>query len=277
MNKSPLSLRVIAILQLISCFSVFIWILFDPFMGEHFRLKEELLLIQNIRGDEALIAKVSGDQGEILKRNQARFNALSPSARISIDDKAHLIEWKMGASTLSKLGQGFKRVFFETPVVLLLWIFLSTLFAIAILKEKESITSYSWAAPLMLAAYGYGVWLTATPVISPYPTEAEIVSNHLKRPLGLSLESQAKDLKIGWEIYLIEKWTNSSPSKEPQIYRSQIEAGEHAFNLHLLSRKENAPKESSSILLIAIGFMQGIALYAISRRQIRSIKPQAQD
>lgn len=270
MNKSPLLLRVIAISQLISCFSVFLFLLFDPFMGEHFRLKEELLLIQNIRGDEVLIAKVSPAQADKLKRNQVRFSQLSPSSRVSIDDKAHLIEWKMGASTLSKLGQGFKKVFFETPVILLLWIFLSALFGIASLKENENLIRFSWLAPFALFAYGYALWLTALPANSPYPTESELISNHLKRPLGLTLEEQASDLKKGWELYLIEKWAKASPSSNTLTYRDQLEEGEFAFNFHLLGVKESDPKESGSLLLLLLGIGQGLTLYVLSKRQIRS-------
>ena len=270
MNKTPLLLRVIAISQLISAFSVFLWILFDPFMGEHYRLKEELLLIQNIRGDEALMAKVPLSEAEKLKRNQSRFSQLSPSARVSIDDKAHLLEWKMSASTLSKLGRGFKRAFFETPFILLLWIVLSTLFAIGCLKENDLLTRYCWITPLLLFAYGYGIWLTATPLVSPYPSESEIISNHLKRPLGLTLEEQAIDLKKGWEIYLIEKWAKDLPNEKQ--YSLQVEQGEFAFNLYLLDLKKNEQKENGSLLLLFLGLSQGLALYILSRQRSRLMR-----
>lgn len=257
-------IRPFAILNLISAFSVFLWILFDPFMGEHFRLKEKLLLIQNIRGDEVLISKVP-QQSDKLRRNQVRFASLSASVRVAIDDTAHLIEWKMGASALSKLGQGFKKTFFETPFILLAWIVLSTLIPIGCLKENPLLIRLSWLPPLTLLAYAYAVWLTATPAISPYPAESELISNHLKRPLGHTLEEQATDLKIGWELYLIEKWAHESPVQER--YNEQIETGEFAFNLHLLGQKQT--NESASLLLLLLGMGEGIGLFMCSYRRVR--------
>lgn len=268
MHKYPLALRITAILQLIASFSVFLFLLFDPFMGEHFRLKEELLLIQNIRGDEALIEKAPLHQ-EKLRRNKARFSQLSPSARVAIDDRAHLLEWKMSASTLSKLGLGFKRVFFETPLILLIWIVLSTLFAIGCLKENVFLMRASWIAPFALLGYGYGIWQTAMPVKSPYPNESELISNHLKQPLRSSLEEQAADLKKAWELYLIEKWGNATPSTDPLVYKSQLENGEFAFNVHLFDFKKNEPKENGSVFLLAMGIGQGMILFLLASKHTR--------
>lgn len=256
--------RVASILQLILGLSVLLWLLFDPFMGEHFRLKEELILIQNLRGDETLKVSLSQDAQEKLSRNHRRFLSLPTTRQRELDEKAHLIEWHMATPFISKALKGVSSFLFRTPFITLLWIALSVFLPIACLKKVSWAPKATLLLPLLVLAYAYALYATAKPYKSPFPSEAEIVS-FLDAPLGNSVDEQMEGLKKGWQLYLIHMWAKETPSQDTEIFKSQVESGEYAFNLSLAERKgEDCPP---SILTILAYFFWNMSYSLIMVRQ----------
>lgn len=262
----PLFKRIACILQIILSLSVFLWLLFDPFMGEHFRLKEELILIQNLRGDETLKAQLSPSAQAKLSRNQLRFHRLALSQQDQIHEKAKLLEWKLNKPALSKFFHGISSFLFRTPLITLLWIILSLALPIAALKKKPWAFPCSFLLPFLAIAYAYGIYHTATPYSSPYPPEQEVLT-FLNKPLSPSLAGQMEDLKKGWELYLIEKWAKEKPSQD--LYQTQVENGEYAFNLVLLDHLKKEPQ--GSLLVVAGAILWNLAFAFVLNWRVKSM------
>lgn len=253
----PMPKRIACILQLILSLSVFLWLLFDPFMGEHFRLKEELILIQNLRGDETLKAQLLPAAQNKLARNQTRFQTLPLTEQEQIHHKAHLLEWKMNTPAISKFIHGISSFLFRTPVITLLWIILSILLSIACLKKKGWAFRATFLLPILSLAYAYAIYHSARPYSSPYPSEREVLQ-YLEKPLGSTLSEQRENLKKGWELYLIHEWAHEEPTVEN--YQDQVEKGEYAFNLVLLDRLKEEPPMNIFLILGYIGWNMAFAI-----------------
>lgn len=245
MEYISLKARIASILLLIAALSAFLWLLFDPFMGEHFRLKDEKVLIQNLRGDETL-AKGDPLLEAKLRSNRLLFLNLPEQKQLKIQDKELLLDERIGRSSYKKLIGGILSFLFETPFVLLLWLASALIIPFFTLKGRQWTHNASILPLLFMCVYLSGTIYTSKPLVSIYPSEKEIIDHHLKRPLGTTLEEQAKDLKEGWELYLIENWAKEIPTKEN--YDRQVEKGAFLFNYALFEM----PKQQNNSLAFAI-------------------------
>lgn len=229
----PTKPRVFAILQLCMALSVFLWLLFDPFMGEHFRLKSHLLLVHNLIGEEGLIKKVEGkgmkEGAERLKRNRERFLELNEAQQQTLLQGEKELIQKVETGFQAKFVRGFYAFFVKTPFFTLAWIFFSIVISILALKKVEGAKEAAFLLPLIAVLYAYDNMKTPdwqNPEEKLFPTEEFLVDNYLKRPLSRSIDEQEKELRQAWGLYLVDRWSREAPSADPETYKQQQERGD---------------------------------------------------
>ncbi len=228
--------RLMAILQLCLAFTVLAWQAGYPFMGELFEIKSKLLVYDYVMGvNNATYAEQFSNLPEKKKEEILReYQTL----------KAHL-----GRPFVDKALDSVERVFFSLSPFKLLWIFFSIIIPILLLKKVEGAASVIWLLPLTTMVFivhnrWYGEVVPLSKDTQLFPTEEIIVNNYLRHPLSSDLNLQEKQLRNGWELYLIEEWAKETPSSDAFQFTLQKEKGDFAFNLARLSGLEIKPYKS---------------------------------
>lgn len=249
--------KTLVIVHLCLAFSVLLWVLFDPFLGQHFRLRGDILLIENLRGDKALQEKVGPQEKEKLTQDNALWSSLEPAIQESILAAEESLIAQIHAPFWEKTYSGLSQLLVKTPFFELAWILFSLLIGILCLKGNAGAKRASFILPLIVVLYGLNqAQKREKEAKTLYPTEEEIVKNHLKRPLSDDLIAQREELLHGFDLYLIEKWAQDIPSPDPALYKKQVSKGAFAFNLAQIEQKITegfqppARNEHSALLLM---------------------------
>lgn len=230
--------KLVCILQLCFTFSLFLWLFADPFMGDHFRIRHDLLLIENIRGDEVLTYKATPQERVKLESNRTRYNSLPLDTLANIHTGEEKLLSQIESSFLDKASRGLYYLLVKTPFFILAYIFFGTVISILCLKGWPGATASSLILPLIVILYAIDI-SSKGPIRSSshFPTEKEIVENYLPHPLSDNLMEQQKQLLEGFDIYLIRKWAKETPSTLPSLFIEQRDKGEFEFNLAILEDK----------------------------------------
>lgn len=260
--------KMLVITQLCLAFSLALWVLFDPFMGEHFRIRGDLLLIENIQGNESLISRVDPSYKERLLSHQSLFNSLEETGKNQILlDQQQLLSY-IEAPFLDKLARGFYHLLVKTPFFEIAWIFFSIVISILCLKEKEGAKAALFLLPLTVVLYGIDLKDRPLDKISRlYPTEQEISELYLKQPLSSDLQKQKAELLHGFDLFLITKYAQEVPESDYLAFNKQKDKGEFFFNLAQLKERQQlnyshgATSEHSALLLLYMIWNLGLAAY----------------
>lgn len=252
----PLSSRIVTILHMSFAFWVIVWPLLSPFLLSHYELKSRLLPYQNVMGIK--IAEDSAYSGQ-LARNQVRFSSLPDAARDEIAAKYDELTKESELSAGEKGSLGLKRLLLGTSPWLLAWAFSSVVLSLLLLKRIEGSQGATFGLLLLALSFVYfngGRPKPAEPKeFSVYPTEKEIVEDYLEEPLSPSIFTQHEQLNKGFEIYLIKKWAEKTPSNDPDTYRLQVEEGQFYFNLAKLDALKDEPVNNQEVKIYRKGFL----------------------
>lgn len=232
------SARVVAILQLCLAFTVLLWQAGYPFAGEHYATKTKLLVYQHVIGTK-----------NIDYANQ--FEQLPMQQQQQILDGYDTLLQKIDRPFMDKLIDSFKIIFIKTPIAESVWILLSIIIPILLLKRTEGAIQAVWLLPLAMLLLtidnrwsGKDVPIAEDAVL--YPTEQLIVKKYLENPLSADILEQHAQLSKGWELYLIKEWAHEEPSSDSRQYQKQKEKGDFFFNLARLDYIKPTQKESRS-------------------------------
>lgn len=237
----PTSQRLMAIIQLCLAFSLLLWYIAQPFMGEYFHLRSRMLLYEYVMGTSGGV-KANADLEEKLSRQAQRFVQLSNLDQEWIRKDYQYLQIYAQRPFFQKVEDGLRRLIHHIPPFEQAWIFFSITLAILILLKVEGVKQAIWLLPLIVFFYALDNQLTGHPQSrSPdyelFPTEEMIVQRYLKGSLPPTFFEQKEQLESGWKKYLIDTW--SSHLNEKDSY--PLEEAEFNFTLARLKRLKNQP------------------------------------
>ena len=204
--------KMLVITQLCLAFSLALWILFDPFMGEHFRIRGDLLLIENIQGDSALAARVEPLYRDRLLGQQALFHSLNNEEQRQIHAGRTLLQSRIETPFSQKALAGLYYFLVKTPFFELAWIFFSIVISILCLKGRDGAKAALFLLPLTVILYAADAgYRNSSQTKNLFPSEEELVTGYLKQPLSADLSLQKAELQRGFDLYLVEKWAKTPP------------------------------------------------------------------
>jgi hypothetical protein len=236
----PTSARVCAILQLCVAFSALLWNLSQPFAGELFRQKSRVLLYEEIIGHSSSTI-FSQERFERLERNKIWFEKLPEKRKINLLQGYQNTKKEIQQPFIDKAALALKLLLFDLPVFEQAWILFSILLAILLLKRVEGAHLAIWLLPLIAICYCIDNRLSgrtsSNEESSLFPSEKKIVQEYVKTTLSRNIFEQEKQLKEGWNLYLVREWLKQSPSKDPSAFKMQIEEAEFAFTIARIEKR----------------------------------------
>ncbi len=253
----PTPARILTIVQLSLAFALLLWQASQPFMGDLFRTKSQMLSYQNLMGIAPHHEIQSGEKAR-LERNIKRFEYLPQAVKQNISEQyLHLLD-----SLQYTFGQKMQRLFhlfaYEMNPYELGWIFFSITLSILLLKRIEGTLHAVWLLPALALFFLFDNQMHGTNSRHQlenqlFPSEQLIIRDYLKEPLSTDILKQREQLLYGWRVYLIKEWAHENPSDDLVTFQLQAEHGEYLFNVMRLSQNTKStsiPKISLFVLFI---------------------------
>lgn len=218
-------MRICAIIQLCLAFSLILWVVAEPFTGEHFTTRSSLLLFQTATG--------KGDRfvpADKLARHAKRFDMLDASQQRRILEGYRNLEEYASRPFLSKLVDSGKALFLHLSPFTQAWIFFSIVIALLLLLHISGAAAAAWLLPVITLFYVidnqmHGVTPPTLADEALLPSEHELIAQY-----------PAESLVASWQQYLIRSWAREAPSDDPQLFLEQVELGEHALTVARVER-----------------------------------------
>lgn len=274
--------RIAAILQLCFAFSIFLWIASQPFMGDLFAIKSEMMLIETVFGTRPHLPT---DSEGLLKRNGKRFKHLLPDEKSLIQNHYEHLQKLSATPFKEKLKASLLLLTINTAPFVLAALFLSIAIPLLLLLKYDGAISASFLLPLIIfcAFLDNSQHKLQEPLDAMYPSEQELLENYVKEPLKTTILDQHAQLKKGWLNFLIVNWAKELPSEDEITFNRQLEKGEHAFNVEQakkmafngfvlpssLKNQKTSPLLLTAFLLMSMCFA---AAAALSKRN-KQLKP----
>ncbi len=233
----PFPQRLVAIIQLCLAFSLMIWYMTQPFMGEYFNLRSRMLLYEYVMGtSDALKTQVAQET------QKGRFEKLSEDERLFVLQDYQSLQKYAARPFIQKIEDGMRVLLLKIPAFEQAWIFFAVVIAILLLLKIEGAQQAAWLLPLLALAYAYDNYLTGNLPQTPsdqllFPSEQVIVQEYLTEPLSSHLLEQKKQLEKGWHRYLLKNWS----TKQEQV----LEEAEFNFTVARLQLLHQEPLVTS--------------------------------
>lgn len=279
----PMPARVCAIIQLSLAFMIILWNVSQPFMGELFTYKSQMLIYQDVMG----LSKSSDpiEKRERLERNNERFESFPNIEKTQLTQHYEQLQQLSQRTILQKLWRSIRIIVLEVPFYEQLWLALSLILPILILKRVEGAAQAVWLLPLLTCIYSldnhrYGQHLTPSAETRLFPSEQILINDYLQQPLSPLLLEQKTQLLSAWKLYLIKEWSpRLSLDKSINNSDQLAEHGEFAFNVarinslphpkEIIKGKRRAHKESLIILSLYLfwNFFFAATVFRLNFRQ----------
>lgn len=213
----------------------------EPFMGEYFSLRSRVLLYDYVMGNKGFLK-----HDDKLQRNAERFQNLSEDEKLNIQSHYTKIQTYMGRAFWKKMTEGIHKILWELPPFLMAWIFFSIWISILLLRGRRGASQAVWILPIITLFYGidnrfYGVDVPPQYDHALFPSESTVVMEYINEPLSVNWSDQQKQLKQGWENYLVKNW---SMDEQNEAYK--LETAEYNFTLARLNLLQANALEVSS-------------------------------
>lgn len=237
LSPLPKIAKLLAILQLCIVFSLFLWIVGQPFLGQVYQHRVTLLNYQVLFGEGELVKRLAEKDpkyAEILSRNHNRFNALPSTEQQTLKDAYQKAQLQMDKPFYTKLIHAFEIFWFEVPSFEKAWIFFGLMIPLMVLIGYEGAKSAAWILPIIAICYSIdnqkNGWIP-NKKNTLFPTEEYLIKNYMNEPLDKSISIQHQQLDKAWKIYLVTEWAHQTPSDEITKKNQQIEIAEFNFQL----------------------------------------------
>lgn len=226
--------RFVAIAQLCIAFTVLLWHLSQPFVGDLFRAKAQLLVFEEVMGIPPI--SPSEEKREQAERNRRRYDALPETDRLLISRGYERAQEQKALPFLSKLKAAFAGLGTELSNFELAWIILSIAVPILVLKQMEGARLAVWLVPLVSLFYVienqfYGVKPNPTEHELLFPLEEILITRYMNGPMSDQILEQHAQLKEAWDRYLVDQWVAADSSLASLPHKLQVEKGGYAFNV----------------------------------------------
>lgn len=260
----PAPARVCAIIQLSLAFMIILWNISQPFMKELFTYKSHMLIYQDVMG-----ISTSAHSEEALarqERNRLRFDQLSLVEKQILLENYGKLQQLSQRTFLEKTERSIQILTFEIPLYEQLWLLLSLILPILLLKRIDGAVQAIWLLPLLASIYSidnywFGKQMGLSEEAKLFPTEQVLINDYLKQPLDIDLSKQKAQLELAWKRYLVDKWTKLE-IRDGRDVDQLAEAGEFTFNIartkalpnpkDIIAIKKNPQKEPLFILALYV-------------------------
>lgn len=227
------------IIQLCLAFSLALWYVIQPFMGEYFNLRSRMLLYEYLMGTPT-ISKSKEHQLKQERQSQ-RFNQLSFSEQQELKNDYRQLQNYAARSSGQKIRDGMYRLITQIPPFEQAWIFFSIVISLLVLLKKEGAKQSLWLLLLIVCAYAADNQLTGkihstSPDEQLFPQESLIIEKYLETPLSPNFFDQKEQLEQGWKHYLLDRWSSPLPDS-----LWPLEEAEFNFTLARLRLLRNQP------------------------------------
>jgi hypothetical protein len=242
----PTPARIAAILHLCLAFSLLLWIMSQPFMGDLFAVKSELVLYDAVLAQEELVRQLPLEEAQWLRE---QYEALKAQLQIPFFDKLKMM-WNL--------------LLVKTPPLELAWLFFSILISLLLLLRYEGAAQACWLLPIIVFAYSWDNQWNASKApkaldYALFPSEEMIIRDYLDTPLSPKISEQKEALTRGWKRYLIENWARETPSNDLHITSKQLEKGEFAFTMARIK----ARAQNKILAIDAVPYRQSLWILAL--------------
>lgn len=229
--------RLCAIIQLCLAFSLILWVLAEPFTGEHFRTHTSLLMVQTAVGKGNRF--IDADK---LARHHERFLQLSKDRQEKLLREYRRLEQHTQRSLMERLRQSLAGLLFHLPAFTQAWIIFSIAICVLLLLGFDGAANAAWLLPLITLCYSIDNHMHG--IIPPksidellLPTEEQLLRDYGHK------DGSNQALKQAWERYLVSKWARTTPAADPDLFQRQVEAGEHALTVARVEQRLTHPQE----------------------------------
>lgn len=272
--------RVLAILQLCLVFTLMAWCMGYPFMGELFSYRARILSYQDVMG----VVKNGMEEQKVerLDRNAERFKALPLEKRTLIKERYEELQELSEKPFWKKMMMAIRILFYELPLFELAWIVLSLIVSVLLLMRVEGAWQAVWLLPVLVLCYAWenqtrGLKPVETAEYKLYPSEELIIADYLDETWSSNIFEQQRQLKGGWENYVVVNWAKEVPSRNVEIFKQQVEAGEFAFHMTRLEAMQYDPehqmayffRKKNSLALLCAYFLWNV-YFAFSCSNMRT-------
>lgn len=222
----PTPARIAAIIHLCLAFSFLLWIASQPFMGDLFAVKSELVLYEAVVEKQNLMEKLSTDDNLLVSK---KYENLKDKLQIPFSEKCIMM---------------LRLLIIQMPPWEQAWIFFSFIIPLLLLLRIEGAVQVSWLLPLITFGFCLNNQMNLPELQNRsenalFPTEEYIVQRYLGGSLEGNILDQQNELKKGWENYLIIEWAHEFPADVMQVRDSQVVKGEFAFNIARIKARQN--------------------------------------
>jgi hypothetical protein len=218
--------RIAAIIHLCLAFSLFLWIASQPFMGDLFAVKSELVLYEAVVEKQDLMEKLSTDDNLLVSK---QYEILKDKLQIPFSAKSMMM---------------LRLLIVQTPPWEQAWLFFSFIIPLLLLLRIEGAVQVCWLLPVITLGFCLNnqinmLQLQNRSEYGLFPTEEYIVQRYLGGSLEGNILGQQNELNKGWENYLITEWAHESPADVMQVRDNQVVKGEFAFNIARIKARQN--------------------------------------
>lgn len=243
--------RVLIITHLCLGLSCLLWLLGYPFMGGHYTLHSELLLIESVMGTSDTLERIDPAKKALLEPKFHHygdyFKNLPETTQNEILTLHSIKKSALNAPFAEKIAL-FRRI----PVLEILWILFSVGIPILLLLRTPYAFASVWLLPLLTLGYAINNQM--------YGLDPLKVSDKALFPREESL-AQAPTLKEAWENYLTQNWSRDLT----------LANGEFHFNLERLKRLTpslSTPfwEKKSPLLLLLFLFWNGYFAFKLQQK-----------
>lgn len=255
--------RVLIILHLCLAFVILLYLLLFPFLGAHFSVRSDLLIVESAMGKSSLLDAISPSHPSASSADLSYKRQSFPS--LSIEDQKLLLDTEaelhreMNLSFIERAAK-FGTLFISIPLSLWGWLLLSFYLSVRLLRGKETAALAIWLLPLLASLYVLENSYRGkpSPLEQLIPDEAVLLhAKSVDDMEGLSwIEKEQARLKSAWKHFLVAHY--GDPDVEPQAKREAL--AERNFQVawvKLLPQNRFLPlqeKHSSLVLLLFIGW-----------------------
>jgi len=220
----PSAARVVAILHLCIAFTVLIWNLSLPFMGEAYNNRAQSLAYHSVMG---------GNDSIESEQIREKFQNLPLNTKQNVLNGFHQLQTRESKGFFEKLLFSISIILFRLPPFEMAWLCLSFIIPIMLLKQVPSGRIASLLLPLVTLIYcADNMYFGKSPVLSRsdqlYPSENYLIEKYVEGPLSDKIMTQHAQLKNAWHLYLVNEWASPQSGSH---FEQLLEDGKFSFNL----------------------------------------------
>jgi hypothetical protein len=226
--------RFLVIIQLCLAISLLLWSMGQPFLGEYFNIRSQLLIYEFVQG----ISPVPSKPSQKWEQNKKKWESLPEEKKIAIrQDYKDLKEYAERPTTL-KIVQGVGSVL-DLPPFELAWIFFSIWISILLLKGRSGSSQTVWLIPIIALFYAIDNRISGDLPrpeldLEMIPSEQTLFEGYVDEKKSSYWLEQREQLLEGWNRYLVKNYLHQEWNEDTK--EQQIAQAEYIFTMARLEK-----------------------------------------